>query len=129
MNTVRTNGKKMLAVVLGAVMLSGAVPAALSQAITNQCCNKNLGRGGGYPVAIYVMLAGKPAASAVITINTLHGVPVKSVKASSLGVANTKLSPGDYIVTAKTKSASGMSKIMVTATTPVTVTVTLTPST
>jgi hypothetical protein len=51
------------------------------------------------------------------------------LKTDATGVANASLSTGDYIVTATTKDASGMSKATVTATTPVAVTVTLSPTT
>jgi hypothetical protein len=136
MNSVRLNGKKLLAVTLGVVTLAGLVPAALAQkggsggtGAAGGCCGKTLGRGNGYAVAITVVLAGKPAAAASVTVNTLHGVPVKSAKTSSTGVAKTMLPPGDYIVMAKTKGDSGMVKLTVPAnpTAPVPVTVTLTP--
>jgi hypothetical protein len=134
MKIVRANGKKILTVFLGVAMVASLSPAAVSQKSTASgasagvCCNKNLGRGNGYPVAVHVMLAGKPAAAVTVTVNTIHGVPVKAVKTDSSGVANTKLPPGDYIVVAKTKSASGMVQANVTAATPVSVTVTLTPN-
>jgi len=129
MNAVRWNGNRILAVVLGVLMLAAVAPAAMGQRVSPTCgCGKTLGRGGGYPVAVHVVLAGKPVAAAVVTVNTIHGVPVKSAKTDGTGLANTKLPPGDYIVMAKTKTASGMVQATVTATTPVSVTVTITPN-
>lgn len=135
MNAVGSNGKKILAVALGVMMLAAAVPPATGQRANLNCTcgGKTLGRGGGSPVAVMVTMAGKPVAAAVVTVNTVHGVPVKSAKSGTAGVANTTLAPGDYIVLAKTKTASGMVQITVPkpTTTPaaaVSVTVTLTPN-
>jgi len=124
MKTVRVRGMKMWAVALGTVL----VAAGLTAVAQKKCC-KSIGRGSGFPGAIHVMLAGKPVAHAKVEVDTLHGAPVKALKTDETGLANTSLSTGDYIVTATTKTASGMAKVTVTATTPVAVTVTLSPTT
>jgi hypothetical protein len=99
MKTVRLMGMKMLAVVLCVVLAAAGLTAVAQK--SGSC--KTIGHGTGYPIAIHVMLNGKPVAHAVT------------------------LAPGDYIVTATTKDASGMANVAVTATTPVAVTVTLSP--
>jgi hypothetical protein len=123
MKTVRAHGTKKLAVALCTVLVAAGLTAVA------QKCGKSIGRGPRYPVAIHVALAGKPVAHAKLEIDTLHGAQVKQLKTDATGVANASLSTGDYIVTATTKDASGMAKVTVTATTPVAVTVTLSPTT
>jgi hypothetical protein len=127
MKTVRASGKQILAVVLSMLML-GVFGVAATAHADQPVCKKNLGRGQGYAVVIHVTLAGKPVAGARVEIDTIHSVPVTATKTDSTGVANVKLSPGDYIVSASTKGASGMVTTTVTATTPVTVIVTLAPT-
>jgi hypothetical protein len=116
-------GMKMLAVVLCVVLAAAGLTAVAQK--SGSC--KTIGHGTGYPIAIHVMLNGKPVAHAVVEIDTLHGATVKKLKTDAPGVANATLAPGDYIVTATTKDASGMANVAVTATTPVAVTVTLSP--
>jgi protein-tyrosine-phosphatase len=77
---------------------------------------------------IHVTLEGKPVAAAQVEIATVHGVPLKKLKTDQIGVANYKLTPGDYIITASTADASNMVKITVSATSSVAVTVALTPT-
>lgn len=126
MKTFRAHGMKLLAVALCTVLLAAGLTAVAQK---SGCC-KTIGRGGGtYPVVIHVTLTGKPVAHAVAEIDTLHGAAVKKLKTDATGVANASLAPGDYIVTATTKDASGMANVTVTATTPVAVTVTLSPTT
>jgi hypothetical protein len=127
MMTVRTNEKLVLSLALGALMLSAFGFAGAGGAET-PACNKKASRGIEYPVMIHVTLEGKPVAAAQVEIATVHGVPLKKLKTDQIGVANYKLTPGDYIITASTADASNMVKITVSATSSVAVTVALTPT-
>lgn len=126
MLTVLMGGKRAVVLAVVTSILSGFGFAGTGRADTP---DKKAGRRVEYAVMIHVTLEGKPVVAARVEIDTSHGSPVKTLKTDEIGVAEYKLTAGDYILTASSKDASNMVKITVSATSPVAVMVPLIPTT